>query len=337
MKKLLLVSMLATLLLSVTDSYAKIRRVGYFGTPVHGTDYSTLQNAHDSSAAGDTLLLFPGSWNATFTKKYVVIGYGYFVTGAGSNANLQSITGAMTVTVYLDSTASGSAFSGLDGASIYAYYANPVNNITISRCNGNVYFNNRSCTNWQISQCNLASLGYAWGGGIVSNLSVNNCYLASSSLSSGATNGQNGQFNNDIFSSGDFGNGTFLLKNDIFLFYHSNDLNCVYQNSIGNSDYSAIPATNGDKNITNAIMTTNVFVGYSTQGSFSNDDKWALKAGSPAIHAGLGGTDCGIFGGTNPYKLSGIPPVPSFYLLTAPSTVTSTNPYTITFSVRSNN
>jgi len=324
-------------LFSFNTAYAKIHRVGYFGTPVHGTDYSTLQNAHDSATAGDTLLLFPGSWSATFTKKYVVIGYGYFVTGAGSNPNLQNITGAMTVTVYIDSTASGSTFSGLDGASIFAYYGNPVSNITISRCNGNVYFNNRTSSNWQVSECNLANLVYEWGGGIVSNLSVNNCYIGSLSLSAGAPNGQSGQFNNDIFNSCDLGNGAFLLKNDIFLFYHSNDLNCVYQNSIGNKDYSAIPATNGDQNITNAIMTTNVFVGYSTQGAFSNDGRWVLKAGSPAIHAGLGGTDCGIFGGTNPYKLSGIPNVPSFYLLTAPSTVTSTNPYTITFSVRSNN
>lgn len=337
MKKLLPLSALVTLLLSFNTSYAKTRRVGYFGTPIHGTDYSTLQMAHDSAAAGDTILLFPGNWSATFTKKYVVTGYGYFVTGAGSNANLQNITGAMTVTVYLDSTASGSVFSGLDGASIYAYYLNPVSNIMISRCNGNIYFNNRTCSNWQISECNLTSLGYAWGGGVVSNLSVNNCYIQSLSLSSGASNGQAGQFNNDIFNSCDLGNGAFLLKNDIFLFYHSNDLNCVYQNSIGNKDYSPIPATNSDQNITNAVMTLNVFVGYSTQGAFSNDGRWVLKAGSPAIHAGLGGTDCGIFGGANSYKLSGIPTIPSFYLLTAPSTVTGANPYTITFSVRSNN
>ncbi len=336
MKKFLLLTVFATLLISI-ECYAKIHRVGYFGIPLPGTDYATLQNANDSAAAGDTILLFPGNWNATFNKKYVVIGYGYFVAGTGKNANLQNITGTQTVTVYLDSTASSSTFLGLDGINITAYYLNPVNNITVSRCNGSVSFNNKTCNNWQITRCNLASLGYTWGLGIVSNLSVNNCYIASVSFGSGPVSGLTGQFNNDIISGADFFNGSFLLKNDIILTYHSNDGNCVYQNCIGTSDYGAIPSTNSDQNITNAVMTTNVFVGYSTQGSFSNDGRWVLKAGSPAIGKGLGGTDCGIFGGTNPYKLSGIPPVPSFYLLTAASSITSTNPYTITFSVRSNN
>src|SRR3984893_17415871 len=121
MKKLMLLTALASLLLSI-ESYAKIHRVGYFGIPIPGTDYATLQNANDSAAAGDTLLLFPGAWNATFTKKYVVIGYGYFVAGTGKNSNLQNITGTQSVSVYLDSTASNSTFLGLDGISIFAYY-----------------------------------------------------------------------------------------------------------------------------------------------------------------------------------------------------------------------
>ena len=84
-------------------------------------------------------------------------------------------------------------------------------------------------------------------------------------------------------------------------------------------------------------MNTTVFLGYSTQGTYSNDGRWMLAASSPAKGTGVGGTDCGIYGGVNPYRLSGIPPIPSFYKLTATSTTTSTNPYTITFSVRSNN
>ncbi|HEX9511520.1 MAG TPA: hypothetical protein VF939_13620 [Puia sp.] len=338
MKQLILLTVFAIFLLLSINSYAKIHRVGYFGTPVPGTDYANLQAANDSAAVGDTILVFPGSWSATFKKKLVLIGYGYFVAGTGKNANLQNITGSQTIQVYLDSTASNSVFLGLDGISILAYYQNPVSNITISRCNGSIYFNDKLCNNWQIRECNLASLGYYWGGGIVSNLSVNNCYLNSFSMGSGAASGLNGQFNNDIFNSGaDFFNGTFLLKNNIFLYYHLNELNCVFQNCIGTSDAYPVPTGNSDQNITTAAMQNNVFVGYSTQTTYSNDGRWVLKAGSPAIHGGFGGTDCGIFGGVNPYKLSGIPPVPSFYLLTAPSSITSTNPYTITFSVRSNN
>ena len=61
----------------------------------------------------------------------------------------------------------------------------------------------------------------------------------------------------------------------------------------------------------------------------------ALKPNSPAKGAGSGGTDIGMFGGVNPYVLSGIPSVPTFYQLTAPSNTATTNPYVITFSVKS--
>ena len=84
-------------------------------------------------------------------------------------------------------------------------------------------------------------------------------------------------------------------------------------------------------------MVDSVFVGYAIQGAYSNDGIYVLKTTSPAKGAGVGGTDMGMFGGTNPYKLSGIPKIPAFYKLTAPSNTTSTNPYTVTFSVRSNN
>ena len=35
-----------------------------------------------------------------------------------------------------------------------------------------------------------------------------------------------------------------------------------------------------------------------------------LAPNSPAIGAGTGGTDCGIFGGSVPFVLGGIPPIP---------------------------
>ena len=130
---------------------------------------------------------------------------------------------------------------------------------------------------------------------------------------------------------------SFLFTNTVSLYLRSNDVNCVYQNCIGTSDQYPIPTGNGNQNITYANMTSIVFVGYSTQGKYSNDGLWVLKSGSPAIGKGIGGTDCGIFGGKNPYKLAGIPPIPAFYKLNAPSSITGTNPYTITFSVQSNN
>ncbi|WP_315820967.1 hypothetical protein [Paraflavitalea speifideaquila] len=48
--------------------------------------------------------------------------------------------------------------------------------------------------------------------------------------------------------------------------------------------------------------------------------------------------DCGAFGGNDPYKLSGIPAIPSIYLLTVPASIPSgSSSMNVTFSTRNNN
>jgi hypothetical protein len=89
---------------------------------------------------------------------------------------------------------------------------------------------------------------------------------------------------------------------------------------------------------------TTVFEDFpNTSPSFSEDNRWQLKAGSPAIGAAWNGVatggDCGIFGSSATgisYILSGIPNVPSIYKLAAPTTVTTTT-LNITISTKTNN
>jgi hypothetical protein len=71
----------------------------------------------------------------------------------------------------------------------------------------------------------------------------------------------------------------------------------------------------GSNNIVSNNVTDNgqVFVG-----TGSTDGQWQLKPGSPAIGAGVGGVDCGMFGGDSPYVLSGIPSIPTIYFFNAP-------------------
>jgi hypothetical protein len=59
-------------------------------------------------------------------------------------------------------------------------------------------------------------------------------------------------------------------------------------------------------------------------GGNSTDGQWQLKVGSPAIGAGEGGTDIGMFGGEYPYVLSGLPPIPAIYGLDAQSLPSNT-------------
>ncbi len=351
MKKILTLAALTLLVLIITTSAnATIRRVGYFGTPIPNTDYTDLQSAHNAAATGDTILVFPGTWSATYSKSLITLGYGYFVDTSTlhtqANAGLQNITGNFSIHITLAAGSDDCLFEGLDGFFIQGDHSgSTISGITVRRCYGRVYLGNHNVySNWQVAQCDLSRIdlndGNGTDGETISNLAVSNCIIEGmSGNSTVATN--NGQFTNDVFYAGaEFNNGTYLVKNNIFIRTRLNDVNCAYQNNVYNNETGfGTPSMSGTGNVAedNFAMNHSVFVGFSTQGSYSNDARWTLQAGSPAIGAGEGGTDCGMFGGINPYRLSGIPPIPSFYRLTSANTTASTNPYTVTFSVRSNN
>jgi len=334
-------------IMATQPANAKIRRVGYPGTTVTNTDYADLQSAHDAAAANDTLLIYPGNWYATYSKKLVTIGYGYFVdtsaNGLGTQANpgLQNIKGSLSFQVNLAAGSSNCTFEGLDGFNIYGDGSGAtLTGIIVRRCKGSLGLgqNNNVYSNWQVLQSYLDIIYLEYGNGAtISNLTVNNCYIYQLYGNGGIGSNQNGQFNNCTFYSADFNNGSFIIKNSIIANYHSNEVNCVYQYNLFNTDYSGIPSGTGNIGVDGIAMTNDVFVGWGDQGTYSNDGRLALKAGSPAKAKGQGGIDMGIYGGLNPYKLSGIPRVPAIYKLTAPSNTTSGNPYTITLSVRSNN
>lgn len=341
--------MVALLATAFQNANAAIRRVGYWGTPINNVDYTDLQSAHDAANTNDTLLIYPGSWYATYSKKLVTIGYGYFVDvatlGTAANANLQNITGALSIQVTLAAGCSNSQFEGLDGLSINGDGTGTTfNNIIIRRCKISAlgFYQANTYNNWQVLQCWINYIQWS-ANAKATNLVVNNCnigYMYAPDGSTGTPANFSGQFNNDIFEatpgSNNFFNGNFIVKNSIFWWGKSNDANCVYSYSIINNYYygGTLPSNNGNQNLDYTTF-NGLFAGQA--GTTSTDGYYVLAAGSVAKNAGQGGTDCGIYGGTNPYKLSGIPRIPAIYKLTAPSNTTSGNPYTITLSVRSNN
>jgi hypothetical protein len=333
-------------MMATQPAHAKIRRVGYPGTPIINTDYTDLQSAHDAAAAGDTLLIFPGSWGATYSKKLVTLGYGYLTdtsaaAGLGTQANpgLQNIKGTLSIQITVAAGSDNCTFEGLDGFNIYGDNTGAtLTGIIIRRCSGNVNMSNTNIYgNWQILQCFLNQLDLANSASNISNITVNNSYIYQVANAGGTPANQSGQFNNCVLGYTDFNSGSFVVKNTIFGVYHNNDAYCVYQYDLFDTNYGAVPFGPGNIGTDDGSMQSIVFVGVSNQGSFSNDGRYALTAGSPAKGAGQNGTDMGMYGGANPYKLSGIPRIPSIYKLTAPSTTTSGNPYTITASERGNN
>lgn len=207
-------------------------------------------------------------------------------------------------------------------------------------------------------------------GSAITNLEVENCifiYGFNLSNNNNPVTGITGQLVNCSFSDHtantfDFGNGSLLVQNCIW--YGGNTWfkkysSCIFKNNITPSGSSGNPmntagssgnqygisftAGPGDGPGGASIISNNrIFVGYpyNTDASgntvYSPDGMFQIKPSSFAAGAGVGGVDCGAFGGTNPYKIAGIPPTPAFYKLTASSSTTSTSPYAITYSVRSN-
>ncbi len=92
----------------------------------------------------------------------------------------------------------------------------------------------------------------------------------------------------------------------------------------------------GIGNVTN-IEPDSVFVDYTGSLGYSTDGKWQLKEGSPAIGAGENGIDCGAFGGTSPYVLSGLPAVPHIYEAIVPTSGSAASGLPVTIKVKSQN
>ena len=97
------------------------------------------------------------------------------------------------------------------------------------------------------------------------------------------------------------------------------------QHRINNSEIfnNIMTAPNGQWNPggTNNYITNNmigVAGGTFVTGTYSFDAQYQLAVNSPAQGAGVNGVDLGIFGGTTPYKLSGIPDLPLIYELNVP-------------------
>jgi hypothetical protein len=324
MKKILLLSVTAMIAFPV---FAKIWRVNNnLGV---AADFTDLPPAVTAAAAGDTIMVEASATaysGPTLTKKLVIIGAGYYFTDATPNPKTQANTNGSTIGS--PTFTAGSAGSVVEGCTMNGIYLSE-SNITIERNNITSYCYlandaNSVCNNDTIRQNVIYGLLGFTSTGQASNLLVYNNIF----------NGPPVQINDGVNISGYFINNDFLFSyatkctNFTFqnnIFYGANFGSYLSSNAFFNNITSntGLPTGNGNQL---SVDIDNVLVGYSSGTGFSSDGRYKLKAGSPAIGAGSlnGGTvDCGAFGGPAPYVLSGIPSIPSIYVLTVPSSVPS--------------
>ena len=354
MKKFAFLS--AIVLLFVFSANAKIRRVGFFGSPVTNTDYSTFALAYTAAASGDTILMFPSTTlSGTLTKKLYIFGPGNWLDSTSTpkgNPRLQAFAGIAAISsLTLDVGSDGTVVSGFNSGTIFIkennisiirnteitiyinYQSTTVNNLQVLQ-NYRVYVYNAStglsATNMNISN-NLIMQFYTAPGSTYSGNIANNIW-AYDGQTTGNVNGGASTYSNA--TSIELGGGAYLLQNNVFLSYtnvsaasnanyftFSNGGNSIFNYNLGIQSSAPINWGTGAGNvITNISNAANIFAAFPVIGSNTADARYQLKAGSPALVVNRPGStvDAGMFAGSYPYKLSNIPTIPSIYILTSP-------------------
>ncbi|QEC44871.1 hypothetical protein [Pseudobacter ginsenosidimutans] len=324
--------------------HAKIWRVNN-NTGV-ARDFAQPGNAVASASVlnGDTIHIEPSLTNYSgfsSNKRLVWIGPGYFLASGiafePANTGLQATALPANIdNITLAAGAEGSRFMGI-------YFGN----FNIGASTGNIW----------IEKCRFSGGVIMSNAGVVySNITIrkcffnHNCSINAVAASPGSVSGlviENNIFNGDIFanlSSAEFGSGGNIFRNNtcgwfrggiLYGFYVANNI-FTFLNDMGNlfavsvvknnifaSAVQTLPGTAVGNQL--GIHFNSVFIDDFVNAVGSIDHRFMLRAGSPAIGTGVtisGYTpDCGAFGGPDPYRLSGIPAVPTIYSLTVPTSI----------------
>jgi len=281
-----------------------------------GADFKTIQAAHDGASAGDTIYCVGSVQSlggATFTKKLTIIGPGYFLSeNSGLQANPSS---AQLSNLTFNVGSEGSVITGCEiqgtlslntsNISIIRNYLNYGNNsgVFIQGGVGNIYLEQNFINGWFIG----SMIGSDSDGPIFILNNYIRSYRSNGYGSQDAIGVQNAIVENNVIVGNITCYNSTFQNNIIISGTFSGTGNGIFNNICNSNQFSN---TNG--NIPNTDTST-VFVNTGT-----TDGRFQLKAGSPAKGAGIGGVDIGMFGGMNPYVLSGVPPIPSIFYFTAP-------------------
>jgi hypothetical protein len=319
MKKRIITTVLAAIFMAAVSNAAVWRVSNISGADTY---FTSIQHAMDSIAFGeyavqpyDTLYIEPSATvypAATLTRPVVIIGNGYFL-----DENFETQANPTNSRISGINFNAGSSGSAIMGCVIADYVSVNESNIRIER--------------------NYIVTG-AWGqnsidlGINISDILVISNYIYNSAGSSANCINGTGSGVNNLLIAGNYlhrtGSGSSivlgsgvsaLIENNVMWgpvsihnsIFSNNILrsgnfsanNSVFHHNLGNAEQFG--QANGNQS---NINMDNVFLGEG-----STDGQWQLKPGSPAIGAGTAGQDCGMFDGTYPYVLSGIPPIPAIY------------------------
>jgi hypothetical protein len=341
--------------------------------PATGNVYRTIQQAHNAASDGDIIYVEPSFSSVSYgdltvSKGIKIIGNGYDIN---ENKNLiaepadsrSSILGNINI-----QSGVGVILEGLDLQSVYIGAPNTI----IRRCKFLGGYSNvltlerndagRNASGSTVLHCyfagingNINVLGYSVSNNNIStpihveNVSFINCLFRSGSFNVGNVTGGNGNVNNGTYSL-PAAKG-FVFANNYML----SMLRECYECQLFSNIFGSGANFDSGYRISNTVASHNMCFGSSCPYGNNNlvsteNSEFSGWSGSPigqillesasAKNAGLNGTDMGIFGGANPFRLSGLPAVPIIteYSKNASSGIyTNSSPMSVTISIQSNN
>lgn len=190
---------------------------------------------------------------------------------------------------------------------------------------------------------------------------ISNNTIAFDATLTAASNGGSSSMSNN--NTGNSINNNILLQGGTWLFENNLIGTLINNNVSSNVGYDFSGAENTTFNYNVAIQASNfsnwpspgtgnvvltpgqvplIFEAFPAIGTSSADGRYRLKVGSPALAGSsvrpTATVDAGMFGGTTPYKLGMIPPIPAIYNISSPQGNSPTgNTLQVNLSIRSNN
>ncbi len=350
MKKSIFIILTAIFIVSFQFGYAEKIRVNNSGG---GADFTCIIDAIDAALPGDTIYVegTPVHYEGfTLDTPLVIIGPGYFITdNPETQANPSSaVVGRSTI----NPGAEGTIIMGM-----YFYTTVSSNQGVLLTINTNdvLLKRNRFQTNVQhtyhafSNHCIRISNGISGisliqnfitrtstgqGNSIVidgncSGIIITNNYIyAAGGQAITMNTTSSAQIINNVIDAGITVRNS-VLYNNIMITGSLTQSDCVLSNNIGNAEQ--FPSGNNLQN----IDMTDVF----DLDNPSRDAKYILvdNPENPAIGYGVTGEDCGMFGGLDPYRLSGIPPVPAVTFFFGSPTGSNTGGLPLNLKIQSNN
>ncbi|MCC7534080.1 MAG: hypothetical protein IT246_09085 [Bacteroidia bacterium] len=357
-KHLEAIAVMVILLFSTFTASATIWRVNNNPNYTQGCNhcFSSLQAANDTSIvmAGDTIHLEASQVEyaiTTINKPLVIIGPGYFLS---DNAGLQKNTSAATMKrITFDTLSQGSIIKGVriyntgNSADIII----KTSNILIESCwiERYISFNasalHPALNNITIKKCFIGfKVNNSNNVTPISNLIISNCYIENGIFLNAVNSPTSGEILHCVIKT-DGSTNRIDFSNTITAFYNNIIVNTSNSNPIQQNN-------NGTVNIHDNIYTggfptwltggNNVSELYSIVFPTTGSPDSILNVNPIGVcsvcYTGFpSGTETmGMFGGGDPYELSGIPNIPAIYQLASPLNILQGGTINVNISTRSN-